>query len=161
MKVGVYIGHTAPDAGGGYTFVHDVLDAIVAASPRAAHEFVILTTVPAAAAGSAGALPVVSLEDMHAKAAFQARIRAGRLLNRVLGRPWVPWTRPRPELDRMIADAGVDVIWYLTPGAWLEVFRKDMHGVLLAELDVRFLPLEGLLAALRSHALGTHVQTSA
>ncbi|UHQ25265.1 DUF3348 domain-containing protein [Lysobacter sp. 5GHs7-4] len=48
-----------------------------------------------------------------------------------------------------------------TPGAWLEVFRKDMHGVLLAELDVRFLPLEGLLAALRSHALGTHVQTSA
>lgn len=46
-------------------------------------------------------------------------------------------------------------------GAWLDVFRKDMHGVLLAELDVRFLPLEGLLAALRSHALDSHVQTSA
>jgi hypothetical protein len=32
--------------------------------------------------------------------------------------------------------------------AWLDVFRKDMQGVLLAELDVRFQPVEGLLAAL-------------
>ena len=46
-------------------------------------------------------------------------------------------------------------------GAWLEIFRKDMHGVLLAELDVRFQPIEGLLAALRSHSLGSHVQTYA
>ncbi|WP_114238236.1 DUF3348 domain-containing protein [Dyella sp. C9] len=34
--------------------------------------------------------------------------------------------------------------------AWLEVFRKDMQSVLLAELDVRFQPVEGLLAALRT-----------
>jgi len=33
---------------------------------------------------------------------------------------------------------------------WLEVFRKDMQSVLLAELDVRFQPVEGLLAALRT-----------
>ena len=38
----------------------------------------------------------------------------------------------------------------LTPGAWLDVFRKDMQSVLLAELDVRFQPVEGLLAALRT-----------
>lgn len=36
-----------------------------------------------------------------------------------------------------------------TPGAWLDVFRQDMRDVLLAELDVRFHPIEGLLAALR------------
>ncbi|MDR6444476.1 hypothetical protein J2794_000565 [Paraburkholderia terricola] len=36
------------------------------------------------------------------------------------------------------------------PGAWLDVFRKDMQSVLLAELDVRFQPVEGLLAALRA-----------
>lgn len=51
-----------------------------------------------------------------------------------------------------------------TPGAaadtWLNVFRKDMQGVLLAELDVRFLPLEALLAALRSHSLVPDVQTA-
>lgn len=33
--------------------------------------------------------------------------------------------------------------------AWLEAFRKDMQSVLLAELDVRFQPVDGLLAALR------------
>ncbi|CAM3628982.1 DUF3348 domain-containing protein [Bordetella sputigena] len=34
-------------------------------------------------------------------------------------------------------------------GAWLDVFRQDMRAVLLAELDIRFKPVEGLLAALR------------
>ncbi|RDK02722.1 DUF3348 domain-containing protein [Paraburkholderia lacunae] len=38
----------------------------------------------------------------------------------------------------------------VTPGAWLDVFRKDMQSVLLAELDLRFQPVEGLLAALRT-----------
>jgi hypothetical protein len=38
----------------------------------------------------------------------------------------------------------------VTPGAWLDVFRKDMQSVLLAELEVRFQPVEGLLAALRA-----------
>ncbi|GAB7524236.1 DUF3348 domain-containing protein [Paraburkholderia sp. 2C] len=33
---------------------------------------------------------------------------------------------------------------------WLDTFREDMRAVLLAELDVRFQPVEGLLAALRA-----------
>ncbi len=33
-------------------------------------------------------------------------------------------------------------------GAWLDIFRKDMQSVLLAEMEVRFQPVEGLLAAL-------------
>ena len=37
-----------------------------------------------------------------------------------------------------------------TPGAWLDIFRKDAQSVLLAELDLRFQPVEGLLAALRT-----------
>jgi hypothetical protein len=37
-----------------------------------------------------------------------------------------------------------------TPGAWLDGFRRDMLSVLLAELDVRFQPVEGLLEALRT-----------
>lgn len=43
------------------------------------------------------------------------------------------------------------------PGAWLEVFRKDMQSVLLAELDLRFQPVEGLLAALRTRSPGPNV----
>jgi hypothetical protein len=38
----------------------------------------------------------------------------------------------------------------ITPGAWLHTFRHDMRSVLLAELEVRFQPVEGLLAALRA-----------
>ncbi|HEY9273813.1 DUF3348 family protein, partial [Achromobacter sp.] len=38
----------------------------------------------------------------------------------------------------------------ITPGAWLDTFRKDMRSVLLAELDVRLQPVEGLLATLRA-----------
>jgi hypothetical protein len=35
------------------------------------------------------------------------------------------------------------------PGAWLGVFRKEMQSVLLAELEIRWQPVEGLLAALQ------------
>ncbi|NUO86409.1 MAG: DUF3348 domain-containing protein, partial [Cupriavidus sp.] len=35
------------------------------------------------------------------------------------------------------------------PGAWLGLFRKDMQSVLLAELEIRWQPVEGLLAALQ------------
>ena len=47
------------------------------------------------------------------------------------------------------ADASGDAMT-VAPGAWLDPFRKDMQSVLLAELDVRFQPVEGLLAALRT-----------
>ncbi|WOD16480.1 DUF3348 domain-containing protein [Paraburkholderia kirstenboschensis] len=50
---------------------------------------------------------------------------------------------PAPEAAPTPAQAGV-------PGAWLDLFRKDMQSVLLAELDVRLQPVEGLLAALRT-----------
>ncbi|TEA80310.1 DUF3348 family protein [Allopusillimonas ginsengisoli] len=36
------------------------------------------------------------------------------------------------------------------PGAWLDVFCKDMQRVLLAELDIRLQPVEGLVSALRA-----------
>ncbi len=35
------------------------------------------------------------------------------------------------------------------PAPWLAGFLQDMHGLLLAELDLRLQPVEGLLAALR------------
>ncbi|WP_336091020.1 DUF3348 domain-containing protein [Pseudomonas sp. CGJS7] len=38
--------------------------------------------------------------------------------------------------------------------AWLESFRRDMRNLLLAELDVRLQPAEGLLAALRTTSHG-------
>lgn len=38
--------------------------------------------------------------------------------------------------------------------AWLDSFRRDMRNLLLAELDVRLQPAEGLLSALRTHLPG-------
>ena len=35
------------------------------------------------------------------------------------------------------------------PGPWLERFRQEMRGLLLAELDLRLQPVEGLLEAVR------------
>lgn len=35
-------------------------------------------------------------------------------------------------------------------GAWLDCFKKDMQGVLRAELDIRIHPAQGLMAALRA-----------
>ena len=46
-----------------------------------------------------------------------------------------------------------DLLAQVTPAgdAWPHVLRQDMQDLLLAELDVRFMPIEGLLAALRAH----------
>ena len=59
--------------------------------------------------------------------------------------------RLRQSEQKALAEAQVaEVATAITPGAWLDVFRQDVQSVLLAELDVRFHPVEGLLAALRT-----------
>lgn len=53
------------------------------------------------------------------------------------------------HFERLRDEAGDDGV---DPEAsWLQIFRNDMQAVLMAELDVRFHPIEGLLAALRPH----------
>jgi Protein of unknown function (DUF3348) len=60
--------------------------------------------------------------------------------------------RMRQAEQKTLADAQVsEDAPAIAPGAWLDVFRKDVQSVLLAELDVRFHPVEGLLAALRTN----------
>ncbi|HEY1608445.1 MAG TPA: DUF3348 family protein, partial [Paraburkholderia sp.] len=48
------------------------------------------------------------------------------------------------------AEANADAPAAPPSRAWLRTFLDDMHSVLLAELEVRFQPVEGLLAALRT-----------
>ncbi|WP_345777964.1 DUF3348 domain-containing protein [Lysobacter capsici] len=61
------------------------------------------------------------------------------------------------EAALVAADAQATADAQLAPStAWLETFRKDMREVLLAELDVRLQPAQGLLAALRTHAKNSH-----
>lgn len=61
------------------------------------------------------------------------------------------FARLRAAEQQALADAEASGdIAAVTPGTWLAVFRKEMQSVLLAELEVRFQPVEGLLAALRA-----------
>ncbi|MFL9585196.1 DUF3348 domain-containing protein [Stenotrophomonas sp. AB1(2024)] len=53
------------------------------------------------------------------------------------------------HFERLREDAGSAEVD--PDSGWLQLFRNDMQAVLLAELDVRFHPIEGLLAALRPH----------
>ncbi|OXI31468.1 hypothetical protein CFB89_18665 [Burkholderia sp. AU16741] len=48
------------------------------------------------------------------------------------------------------AVADTPVVAAIVPGAWLDTFRDEMHSILLAELEVRFQTVDGLLAALRT-----------
>lgn len=54
------------------------------------------------------------------------------------------------EAQRLASEAAAQESVLIAPGAWLDTFRNDMRSVLLAELDVRLQPVEGLLAALRT-----------
>ena len=48
----------------------------------------------------------------------------------------------------VVADA--TAVAAIVPGAWLDTFRDEMQSILLAELEVRFQTVDGLLAALRT-----------
>ncbi len=52
--------------------------------------------------------------------------------------------------DATGADAPDDTPAAPTTGPWLARFRQDMRTALLAELEIRFHPIDGLLAALRT-----------
>ncbi|MCK9686952.1 DUF3348 family protein [Scleromatobacter humisilvae] len=52
--------------------------------------------------------------------------------------------RLEPRFDQLRAAQGD-----ASPGPWLERFRQEMRGLLLAELDLRLQPIEGLLEACR------------
>jgi hypothetical protein len=84
--------------------------------------------------------------------------REQTLLARVPGLLGEHFERLRQAEQETLAEAQASQdISAIAPGAWLDVFRMDVQNVLLAELDVRFQPVEGLLAALRTHSLVSHV----
>lgn len=87
--------------------------------------------------------------DAAMEAALSPREQA--LLARVPGLLGEHFERLQQAGQKGLADAAATKEAASTsPRTWLDVFRKDMQSVLLAELDVRFQPIEGLLAALRT-----------
>ena len=79
--------------------------------------------------------------------------REQALLATVPARLELHFERLRQSAQQAAADAPAQqqVPASTSSGRWLDTFRNDMQAVLLAELDVRFQPIDGLLAALRTH----------
>ncbi|ALS93616.1 DUF3348 domain-containing protein [Xanthomonas oryzae] len=76
--------------------------------------------------------------------------REQSLLNTVPSLLGAHFERLRETAHAHQPPSGDDAAPRAVSDGWLDVFRKDMQSVLLAELDVRFHPIEGLLAALRT-----------
>ncbi|HEF5872956.1 TPA: DUF3348 domain-containing protein [Burkholderia cenocepacia] len=55
---------------------------------------------------------------------------------------------PAPADESPVADT--PTVAAIVPGTWLDTFRDEMQSILLAELEVRFQTVDGLLAALRT-----------
>ncbi|MBU9165762.1 DUF3348 domain-containing protein [Burkholderia gladioli] len=61
-----------------------------------------------------------------------------------------PAAAPLPRAAEVAPPLRARLVQASAPDSWLDTFRKDMQSVLLAELDLRFQPVGGLLAALRA-----------
>ncbi len=61
-----------------------------------------------------------------------------------------PAAAPLPQAADVVPPLRARLAQASAPDSWLDTFRKDMQSVLLAELDLRFQPVGGLLAALRA-----------
>ncbi|WP_186100277.1 DUF3348 domain-containing protein [Burkholderia gladioli] len=61
-----------------------------------------------------------------------------------------PAAAPLPQAADVAPPLRARLAQASAPDSWLDTFRKDMQSVLLAELDLRFQPVGGLLAALRA-----------
>jgi len=119
VKVGLYTGGFLPDAGGGFTFVDEVIRALAAAkSPR--HEFVALTTTGEAQHRDAfQGLGLLSLASAAPAPSLATRIEAGvrRRAATLMGPSLRSGEiRPNPAVDQILTANGVDVVWY--PSAW-------------------------------------------
>jgi len=123
VRVGVYVGDDSPESGGGFTIVDEIAKALAAGGSRSRHEFVVLTSGDAVGGGSSyQGLEILPLEKtLAAERSLTARAkrRLSREVNRLRGRAW-SWTPgevpPRPALYRLLTQARIDVVWYLS--AW-------------------------------------------
>lgn len=99
------------------------------------------------AAGSA-AMARLAAVDVVMEQVLAARERS--LLAAVPGLLERHFERLRPAEADPAGETGADAPDAARPRAWLDRFHQDIRNVLLAELDFRFQPVDGLLDALRA-----------
>ena len=116
MRVGIYLSGIAPQAGGGYTFQADILQALLAQAGDARHEFFILCDTEALrrqveALGMPANVRSVSLGNAGI---VDASWRALTLAVPVARRLW-PWAG---RIQRAVDQHGIDLVWFVAGGAF-------------------------------------------
>jgi glycosyltransferase involved in cell wall biosynthesis len=119
--VGVFVGATSPDAGGGFTIVDELIKAARAASRPGGHEYVILTaggTSPFEAAYRGLEVISVGTALSDRRLSVRAARFAGRKAAKALSLQPVDVGEyvVRPAMDNLIRQHRIDVLWY--PSAW-------------------------------------------
>jgi glycosyltransferase involved in cell wall biosynthesis len=112
MKVGAYVAGYSPDAGGGYTFEREILDALAALAPGARHRFAVLAPATAAEAIAAHLRPAGIAVRPVVEGVFGKWV-AGLERESALFR--AHWRRPS-AIDRAASAANVDFVWFLGAG---------------------------------------------
>jgi glycosyltransferase involved in cell wall biosynthesis len=105
--------------GGGHTFQHEVLAELATQGPSSAHQFTVLTRFPAKSSAVFGGLEAIALEGAMRELPARVRRRLGRSVDQLLGRTRTHWIERFPAVEALLAGARIDVIWYLTPIAWV------------------------------------------
>ena len=112
MRVGLYLGDLRPDAGGGFTFQDEVLQAVIRALPGTSLEFVLLSSQ-----APTGITPQISARLPHCRLPGERGQRLGRVLRYGLQGPrfLLRAAGLRSSFDRLARRAGIDFVWFVTP----------------------------------------------
>lgn len=110
MRVGVFLDDIRPEAGGGFTFVHDVVDAFKTIAHQSHHEFVLYCPPD-----YARHLATQTLPDNVRVAAIAPRGTIGRMISGI--RHYLPISgfalRKPGALERHARRDGVQVMWFV------------------------------------------------
>lgn len=119
MNVGVLLSKAPPQSGGGYTFEHDLVDALLRLANTSRHVFHLFA--PSGWTGWPAASDHLQVIPLAGRVRRMAQVRAGlRHLRDLTTR--AGWRRRRYGLstnwrEQVLLASGVDLVWYLTPGA--------------------------------------------
>ncbi|WP_049820309.1 glycosyltransferase family 4 protein [Bradyrhizobium japonicum] len=117
MHVAVVLRDIEPQAGGGFTFIHDVADALFGLAAESPHRFTVLA--PDAYADSIRGRKLAKNVTIVASSASSLLDRATSLLRHYLPIFGYFWHRAS-RLERQVTSLGIDIVWL--PGGTYETY---------------------------------------
>ena len=113
MKVGVYLGDSVPQLGGGFTFEEEVCQSLVRHASETQHKFVLVTSAPSEQVSQLpGSMDVISVRrSLSRRISKRLSAEGQKVANRIRSsgtrRPVVM------DAERSLAESGVELVWSL------------------------------------------------